>query len=289
MHNEWLAETTPERLSAHSDQRLEELYRELATIPDVPGSSLVSILRNRTELVRQEIAARQAQREQGRQEAESERRHREQVDVAHRHSTRAEWIAAGALAVAVASAIATGFQGYYARPHEARVQVNAAEAAEFDSVNKSVNELFGRVMGLELAKDRHKTAVLDPSNTNSFAFVDSPIGTFLVVLQDVSAYADGVRVRLYVGNLTTAAINRVGFKVRWGPRMPKVGDQAMVTWEKSLLEKNIFLTDELRPGSWNNVSLDLAGLPPEKLGYVELEMETTHIRATLSPAPNDPR
>jgi hypothetical protein len=129
MANELLDDTTPERLAAHADERLQELHRELATIPNMPGSNLVQILRNRAELVRQEIAAREARREQQRQDAEVERRHREQIAVTDRHSTRAERIAVAALAVALLSAIATGIQAYYARPPRPQAQPTPATAA----------------------------------------------------------------------------------------------------------------------------------------------------------------
>jgi hypothetical protein len=82
----------------------------------MPGSKFVQILRPRAELVHEEIAAREARHEQERLESEVERRHREQIAVTDRHSTRAERIAIAALIVALLSAVATGFQAYYARP-----------------------------------------------------------------------------------------------------------------------------------------------------------------------------
>jgi len=83
MANDLLTETSPERIASQSDERLEELYRELSTIPNIQ-SNLVQILRNRAELVRQEIISRQERRKQEQQEAELERRHREQIAASRR-------------------------------------------------------------------------------------------------------------------------------------------------------------------------------------------------------------
>lgn len=122
MAKELLAETTPERLAAHSDERLEELYRELATIPNIQ-SNLLQILRNRAELVGEEIARRRQRRERDHHEAEVERRHREQIAVAEHHSTRAERLALAALIVSILSVIATGLQAYYGRPQSSSLQL----------------------------------------------------------------------------------------------------------------------------------------------------------------------
>jgi hypothetical protein len=89
MANDLLAETTRERIALHSDERLEELYRQLSTIPNIQGN-LVQIFRNRVQLVREEILSRRAQREQVRQEAEAERRHREQIAALERQNKNAK-------------------------------------------------------------------------------------------------------------------------------------------------------------------------------------------------------
>jgi hypothetical protein len=64
--------------------------------------------------------------------------------------------------------------------------------------------------------------------------------------------------------------------------MPKMGEKdwpkQFASWQKSLLEKDISFTEELRPRTWNNVNLVLAGVPPQNFGYLELQMETKQIK-----------
>jgi len=44
-----------------------------------------------------------------------------------------------------------------------------------------------------------------------------------------------------------------------------------------LRQKELSLTEVLRPGSWNRLSFILAPAKPEEFGYLELSMETNNI------------
>jgi len=101
-----------------------------------------------------------------------------------------------------------------------------------------------------------------------------------VSLQDVSSYVDGVRVRLHIGNLTTATVNGGTFQVKWGLREPPMDNDYATKfreWKKSLREKSVDFSDTLRAGTWNNVTLVLPGLAPAQFGYLELSMTTSSI------------
>ena len=130
-------------------------------------------------------------------------------------------------------------------------------------------------------RDRYKNATYDPAAGEGFSRLDTSVGSFAVSIQDVRPHADGVKVRLHVGNLTTVTIKGGTFKVKWGPRMPASEGEDWLThytdWEKTLKEKEVKFTDELRPGTWNNVTLTLPGIRPEQFGYLELSMNTERI------------
>jgi len=155
------------------------------------------------------------------------------------------------------------------------------QSGKIEALETRVDDLESKVLLLDFSKDQYKSATFDPSD-QGFERLDTSVGTFAVSVQQVSAHADGVRVRLHVGNLTTAAVNGGKFKVKWGSRMPKTGEKGwakqFASWQKSLLEKETSFTEELRPGTWNNVNLVLPGLPPERFGYLELQMETDQIK-----------
>jgi uncharacterized protein YoxC len=170
--------------------------------------------------------------------------------------------------------------GTSARLTEAERTIEA-QRTQIESLNQKVSELETKVFVQEMSKDQFKSATFDPSD-RGFERLDTSVGTFAVSIQGITAHADGVRVRLHVGNLTTATVIGGKFKVKWGTRMPKAegkGWAASYTgWQKSLNEKEINFLEELRPGTWNNVTLILPGLPPDKFGYLELQMESSQIK-----------
>lgn len=142
-----------------------------------------------------------------------------------------------------------------------------------------------------LRQDPFKSATFDPASGEGFFRLDTSIGSFAVSVQDVKPHADGVKVRLHVGNLTTATVNGGTFKVKWGLRMPSFdekqdpatgGSRFMSEdefnktlhvreewfrryddWQGSLKEKKLSFTDVLRPASWNSVTLMLPGTQPQ--------------------------
>ena len=156
-----------------------------------------------------------------------------------------------------------------------------AQKTQIESLNQKVSELETKVFVQELSRDQFKSATFDPSD-RGFERLDTSVGTFAVSIQGVTAHADGVRVRFHVGNLTTATVSGGKFKVKWGTRMPKAEGKgwaaSYTSWQNSLSEKEINFLEELRPGTWNIVTLTLPGLSPDKFGYIELQMESSQIR-----------
>jgi len=164
----------------------------------------------------------------------------------------------------------------------AEVRRNVTElTSQVESLQKEVQELRTNLAIQESMQDQYKSVTFDPAAGKGFSRLDTPVGSFAVSIEDVKPYADGVRVRLHVGNLTTATVNGGTFKVKWGPRMPSLKDKDGAThylqWHKNLKEKEISFTEKLRSGTWNIVNLTLPGIPPQQFGYLELTMDTKEI------------
>lgn len=152
---------------------------------------------------------------------------------------------------------------------------------QIESVRLEVTELRTKLDEQEIMIDEYKKASFDPAAAEGFSRLDTSVGSFAVSIQDVKPHADGVVVRLHVGNLTSARVNGGTFKVKWGPRRPPSGEKewfkAFSDWKKNLKETEVKFTQELRPGTWNNVRLALPGIPPAKFGHLELTMKTDRI------------
>jgi len=137
-------------------------------------------------------------------------------------------------------------------------------------------EIYSKNLSDKLAL--HDTAEFDPAE-QSFRVLYNDIGRFAIVLESVAPQADGVRIKLRVGNLTSATCNGGSVHVQWGPRQPDAskdttGDES-TKWAADLKDADMQFTESLLPGKWNVVTLTLPGTPPEKFGYMELSKLTT--------------
>ena len=110
--------------------------------------------------------------------------------------------------------------------------------------------------------------------------VDSPtgFGSFAVSVRDISALGDGVRVKLDMGNLTTAAFTGVKLELKYRPRHPDYSDSdKVIAWQTALKTKSVTLPETLLAGHWNPVMVTLPGIAVSQFGYLEVSVETNMI------------
>jgi hypothetical protein len=137
---------------------------------------------------------------------------------------------------------------------------------DIDSITATTNVLQAQVEG-------YSNVVLDPAK-RGFGRVDANVGTFAVSLNDVQPFADGVRVRLSLGNLSSATFGgTTTLNLKYGKRMPQ-GLQGWDTWKASLREKKEALTERLLPDHWNPVHVVLPGIEAKDFGYLEVGVST---------------
>lgn len=133
-----------------------------------------------------------------------------------------------------------------------------------------------KVWVLETSKNPYESAVFDPAAATAFQRLDTTVGPLAISIEDVKSHADGVKVRLNVGNVTSATFSGGLFKIKWGSRFEKGANY--MEWQKARRETEHKFTNDLRPATWNQVTLTLPGLPPDKFGYLELSVETDQIK-----------
>lgn len=157
---------------------------------------------------------------------------------------------------------------------------------KLNNTEARLSEAVGKLFLLELSKDPFKTATFDPAADKGFQRIDTSVGSLAVAIRGITPYADGIKIRLDVGNLTSAVISGGTFTAKWGPRMPKTNNtdsfKKYMEWKEKLVEKESKFTEELRPGTWNNLNLTLPGLPPEQFGYLELSLDTNNIKMSVA-------
>ena len=118
-------------------------------------------------------------------------------------------------------------------------------------------------------KDWDKVAYLTPGS-DGYAAVKMDLGYLTVNLANIAPYANGSKVSLTFGNLTSATIDGLKATIEWG----SVDDKGLPKNEEAK-SREIKLTESLFSGAWNKADVVLEGVPPTALGFVRVR-DVTH-------------
>jgi Protein of unknown function (DUF3251) len=125
-----------------------------------------------------------------------------------------------------------------------------------------------------------KLVEFDPS-VSSYQKLDGSLGAFAVSVEDVRQFADGVRVTLNLGNLTSATYSGATLILEYGPRAPSEEEMkdpaAAREWLGALQRKEENLTASLLPGRWNPVKVTLPKIDEKTFGYLSVRIRTNQI------------
>jgi hypothetical protein len=86
----------------------------------------------------------------------------------------------------------------------------------------------------------------------TYAVARSSLGTFLVVCKNVEPRLDGYSLKLWIGNTTNVTFHGATLHLKWHPP-PSEKD-----WFKQMKEKDVEITNVLRPGFYTQVDLTVA-------------------------------
>lgn len=113
-----------------------------------------------------------------------------------------------------------------------------------------------------------KEAFLTPGS-EGYSLIKSDLGNLTVSIVNVLPYANGSKITLQFGNLTSATIDGLKTKLEWGPvdkdGMPK---------NAATKFRDVVFNESLASGSWTNSDVVLEGIPPTDLGFVKLQNVT---------------
>lgn len=137
------------------------------------------------------------------------------------------------------------------------------------------NALLMRVEGLESAGSA-RTVFLDPAG-GGYQYLQTNVSPVVASFVDAVAQGDGTRIRLRIGNLSSATYSGIELGVTYNKRVPT--DPASVdAWNKA--GKTITARDagELPAGAWTIVTASLPGIKPDELGHVALKADFDTLR-----------
>lgn len=123
------------------------------------------------------------------------------------------------------------------------------------------------------------TAYLDPAGGKGYQYIQTNVAPVIVSFVDSSAVGDGTRIRLQIGNLSSANFSGVALDVQYNKRMPSTAD-GVDDWNKSLMSIKATDPGDVSVGSWSYVDASLPGIKPDQLGYlaVKVKLDTLSLR-----------
>lgn len=158
---------------------------------------------------------------------------------------------------------------------EKRVAALEIENATLKSSQADLKSSISVLQTDKLLRDVSAVAYLTPGG-EGYSTVQSDLGPLTVALDNIQPYANGARVTLRFGNLTSASINGLKATVQWGSV-----DEKGVPKSDGARSRDVTLSRSLNPGSWTTSAVVLDGVPPAELGFVRLR-DVTHTGIALN-------
>ena len=144
---------------------------------------------------------------------------------------------------------------------------------ELDTLRQEYDDYRSSRAWREMLEESRAVAYLTPGS-EGYSVIQSDLGLLTVSLADVRPYANGSRVTLQFGNLTSATISGMKANVEWGAvdeRGLPAGDQK---------SREVKISKSLRGGAWTKTSVVLEGTQPAELGFVRVR-DLTHSSINL--------
>lgn len=143
--------------------------------------------------------------------------------------------------------------------------------ATIDQQRADISRLEIRLAAIESARAAHSdTAYFDPAGGSGYQYVQTNVAPVLLSFVESAPIGDGTRIRLQVGNLSSATLSGLGLTVRYNKRMPASG--GLDEWNNTLKEVTASDPKDIAPGSWANVDISLPGIKPDELGYLAVQV-----------------
>jgi hypothetical protein len=151
--------------------------------------------------------------------------------------------------------------------------------ARIAKLEKDLQTLRQRVNTLQIESEKYDTAEFDLAELHKYQRINTSNGIFLISVENVERYLNGYKIKLHIGNVTSATFGGFDLSAKWGTKEPEIngGVAKWGEWYDSLKTKEEKFTQSLLPGIWNNVELILLPATPAELGYLRLSMDTNSI------------
>lgn len=131
-------------------------------------------------------------------------------------------------------------------------------------LDKELSSLRAQQRLSKFRDDAAVAAFLTPGS-DGYDVIRTDLGSMTVSLKNIQAYANGSRITLQFGNLTSATINGAKATLEWG-RVDKEG----IPENDSVRSREVSFAASLQAGGWTGVPVVLDAVPSTELGFVRV-------------------
>ena len=143
-------------------------------------------------------------------------------------------------------------------------KVSALEA-EVSKTEKRLSQLTENLKWTDAINSSEGTVILIVGSTG-YGLVKSDLGKLTVSLINIVPFANGSKVTLQIGNLTSVTINGLKATMQWG----SVDDKGSIKVDATK-SRDISTNASLLSGASNQIEIVLEGVPPSAIGFLSLE------------------
>lgn len=161
---------------------------------------------------------------------------------------------------------------------QAIAQLKVAHSKLTSDIVKLQDDVFNLRWEDASSDDLAQTAFLSLTE-KGYSVAEMPVGSVLIAVRDVTPYANGVKVKLDVGNPTSATFPGLKLQVAWANAAPGTKNYDSNTHQK----KEISISGEIKPGAWNTEEIILAPAKPDQVDYVTIKPSAPRVVLRTSP------
>lgn len=145
-------------------------------------------------------------------------------------------------------------------------QAELADRVEY--LSAEIGDLRDRVDALESG------AATVTTDGNGYDVARTRFGAFTVSTRGATPYLDGYKVRLRIGNLTTANFTGATLKLEWGPPYNSMRASER---RKNMKKKDVNIPNRLTSGSFTEVDVILTPAKPEEIKTFTVGLELNQL------------
>lgn len=138
-------------------------------------------------------------------------------------------------------------------------------------LSEDVSKLQTDLLMLQYRVDALESAdALVSAEEQGYGIAKTKFGAFTISARSVTPYLDGFKVKLRIGNLTSANFNGAKITVSWGPPFDQ---KNLVEYYKNQKKKEFSVTNQFSPGAFTDLVVAITPAKPEEVKMLSVGIQ----------------